>query len=482
MTWILLGALLVTAGCAAAPQKGRSDAAGPAVAGSPPIGDQFAPVDADHPLASVWNDPGYTRRLMESYAPAPDVEPQVSPEEGMMFREEIIPLLRDEGLRERAIQKLEGMIQPHGSALFEFQLGNVYFQDGELTNAVRYFLEATAKFPDFRRAWQNLGFALARDGRYADAIAPLGRAISLGATESKMYGVLGFCYMNEERWVSAEAAYKQAMMLEPENADFKLGIVKCYVQQRNYSAASAMLDELLVQFPDREQIWTLQANVYLQTEQPDLAAVNLEMLRRMGKATAKNLTLLGDIYMTQDATALALPVYLEAVDKQGAEDWAPALRAAGIMVGRGAWKESSALFEKIREVAGEKLSEAEKMQLLKLESKVAMANGRGNDAIRVLEEIVELNPLDGEALLLAGDCYSRAGDTETAAFRYDLASKIDGFEADAFIKQAQLLAQSSKYAEAVELLRKAQKIRPRDNVQQYMEAIERAARRSGRSG
>jgi tetratricopeptide (TPR) repeat protein len=464
----------VIAGCGISALAREKTSKTPEAPALPP--DQFAPVPDGDPLASIWNDPDFTRRLMGTYAALPDVEPKVSPEEGLLFREELVPLLRDD--REKAVKKLQGLVQSDGSALFEFTLGNVYFQDGDLTNAVRYFEQAVAKFPYFRRAWQNLGFAHARDGQYEEAIGPLARAISLGATDSKLFGLLGFCYMNQEQWISAESAYRQGMLLEPGNADYKLGIVKCQVAQENYGAALAMLKELLQQFPDREQLWTLQAKVYLQTDKPDEAAVNLEMLRRMDKATAANLILLGDIYVTQEATALAMPVYLEAIEMEGADNLKPALRAAEIMVGRGAWEESGELFAKIREVGQRRMSNEEEMTLLKLESKVAMATGEGDQAIRVLEQIIEKDPLDGEALLLAGDYYAAAGDGEKARFRYDLASKIDGFEADGLVKQAQLLAQSSKYVESLELLRRAQKIKPRDNVQRYLEAIERVARTS----
>jgi hypothetical protein len=49
------------------------------------------------------------------------------------------------------------------------------------------------------------------------------------------------------------------------------------------------------------------------------------------------------------------------------------------------------------------------------------------------------------------------------------------------VKQAQLLAQSQKYAQATELLKKAQKVKPRDNVQRYLDKLEQLARTAGRS-
>jgi hypothetical protein len=47
--------------------------------------------------------------------------------------------------------------------------------------------------------------------------------------------------------------------------------------------------------------------------------------------------------------------------------------------------------------------------------------------------------------------------------------------ADAFLKHAQLKVQQQKYTQAVELLRRAQKAKPRDNVARYLERVEQVA-------
>ena len=148
-------------------------------------------------------------------------------------------------------------------------------------------------------------------------------------------------------------------------------------------------------------------------------------------------------------------------------------------MGRGAWDDAKKLFAKIRGT-GTGLTGADELKLLKLESKVAMAGGEGDKAIVTLEQIIQKDPLDAEALLLAGDYYSKNGQREKAEFRYITAASIQGFEADAFVKHAQLLVQTQKYTQAVELLRKAQKFKPRDNVQRYLDKVEQLAR-SGRS-
>jgi Flp pilus assembly protein TadD len=179
--------------------------------------------------------------------------------------------------------------------------------------------------------------------------------------------------------------------------------------------------------------------------------------------------------MMKEAKDLALDVYLEAIEMDGNGDVQRSLRAADIMVSRGEWEEASRLFAKIRTAHGTTMTEEETFKLLKMESKVAIANGNGQEALAVLEQIIEKNPLDGEALLMAGDFYSQNGDQEKAVFRYEMASKVSGFEADAWLKHAQILVRSQEYTKAIDLLERAQKSNPRDNVQKYLDSVQRVA-------
>ena len=353
----------------------------------------FAPLPEDHPLASLWNDPDLPG-LLGSYGFNSEVEPRMSPEEQVMYRDKVVPLLREDP--KKAMPVLEGLVKPAATAVFDFTLGNVYFQTEDLTNAIIHFEGALAKFPDYRRAQKNLAFALVRSGQYAAAIKPLTRTVALGGGDGKVFGLLGFAYMNQGRAASAEAAYSQALVYEPDNADFKLGLTKAAVSAANYDRALALLDEMLAQFPQRDNLWTLQANIYIQKEQPARAAVSLEMLRRLGKATAPNLYLLGDLYMMQESRDLALTAYLEAIEKDGGQNPAKALRACQILVSRSAWEEARQLFARLRS-ASNQLGDADELKLLKLESKVALSSGSGAEAVKVLQQIIAKNPLDGEA-------------------------------------------------------------------------------------
>ncbi len=474
----LLLAVLVTVTTTAGGQTTRSRrnresaaAETAAMAATRPV--TFAPVPADHPLAGVWNDPDFARRLAGSYGFLSEAEPRLNVEEQVVFRDRIVPLLREDPAK--AIPELQAAQKSGASAVFDFTLGTVYFQTEDFTNAVKQYELALAKFPDYRRAQRNLALALMRSGRIAEAIRPLTRTIELGGADGKIYGLLGFAHLSEGRLISAEAAYKQAMVFEPDNLDYLLGLVKSYLGSNNLDAAVALLDELIQMHPEKENLWALQANVFVQQEQPARAIVNLEVLRKLDLADAANLALLGDLYLSEEHRDLALDAYTASIEKDGGKTPARSLRAAEILVSRGAHAQARILVERIRSAAtpfGD-----DELRLLKVEARVALADGRGEDGIRILESLVERNPLDGEALLLAGDYLARNGQAEKAAFRYDAAAKITGFEPDALLKQAQLKVSDQKYSEAVELLRRAQKLKPRDNVARYLEKVEQAAAR-----
>jgi tetratricopeptide (TPR) repeat protein len=472
---LLLSLVLSSASVEAATKKDKNAASPAPKAASAPAA--FAPVPTNHELASIWNDPEFTRRLVGSYGFLSEAEPKLIGEELQFYTNKIVPLLQED--RKKALPLLEARAQqPGSSAQFDYLLGSIQFENEDLTNAVKNFENALGKAKDFRRAQKSLGLALARSERYEEAIKPLVRTITLGGADGGVYGVLGFCYLNQGRFASAEGAYKQALVFDPEKKDFKLALVRCAIGSGNFDYALALLDELLQQYPTQENLWTLQANVYIKKEQPTNAVIGFEMARRLGKATADQLFTLGDLYMTQEARDLALNAYLEAIEKDGGQKMAKALRPAQILVSRSAWDEARALFAKIR--ASGTLTGPEELKLLKLESKMMLATGDGEKAIKTLEEIRTKNPLDGEALLLAGDYYARHGKPELAEIRFGDAAKLEGFEADACVKHAQLFVQAQKYPQALELLKKAQKAKPRDNVQRYLEKVEQLAR-SGRS-
>jgi tetratricopeptide (TPR) repeat protein len=131
----------------------------------------------------------------------------------------------------------------------------------------------------------------------------------------------------------------------------------------------------------------------------------------------------------------------------------------------------------IHQVWDGKLEEADRRTLLKLEARLSMTEGTGSaETARLLEEIIQLDPLDGDALMLLGQYCSQQNEPDRAIFYYERAASLEAFEVNAKIRQAQVLVGMGRYADAVPLLRRAQELKPRDDVARYLEQVERIAK------
>jgi len=209
--------------------------------------------------------------------------------------------------------------------------------------------------------------------------------------------------------------------------------------------------------------------------QPLKAAEIYELVDHLGKSTVDSLNMLGDIYINEELYETAVKSYIRAMEIKADNAERP-IRAAKVLAARGGLKETKELIECIEKLYGENLKTENHKDILKLQARIAVAEGQADQEVRVLEEIVELDPLDGEALILLGQNSSRTGDNEKAIFYYERAEAIEKYEADAKVHHAQLLVKNGKYAEALPLLRRAQVINPRDNIQEYLEQVERVAK------
>ncbi|HYC79009.1 MAG TPA: tetratricopeptide repeat protein [Planctomycetota bacterium] len=471
----LLATLAVATSCASKrePSAGANGARALFAAHPEP---ESRPATAPRPSPETeefFADPAFRRRFVESYLAESEVEPKVSlPEREKLQR--VLELIAAEKLEEAA-GSLAAMRGPAAGAVVDFMYANIRFQQERLDEAAAAYAMATQKFPKFRRAWKNLGVIRVRQGAWADATQPLTRVIELGGGDAVTYGLLGYAFSNQENHLSAESAYRMATLIDPATPDWKMGLARSLFKQKRFADAAALCGSLIESDPARADLWLLQANAYIGLGHPMKAAENYELVDRLGKSTAESLSMLGDIYVNHELFDLAANAYLKALTTFPNASPDRALRAAKAMTARGALKEAKVLAEGVEERRGPSLSTADRRDLLKVRARIAVASGADAEEVKVLEEIVSLDPLDGEALILLGQQKARAGELEKAIFHYERAASLEAFEADAKVRHAQLLVSKNRYAEALPLLRRAQALKPRDNVQEYLEQVERAA-------
>jgi tetratricopeptide (TPR) repeat protein len=426
---------------------------------------------------SYWNSEEFQKRFLNTYGSNKEIEPEI-PDEQIEIMQAVQELMSEDV--DSAATELELLLQDDPdnelSAQFDFILANLFFQGDKNEKAAKWYNSAVGKFPKFRRAWKNLGLVYAKSGQMKKSVKPFTEAIALGENDALTYGLLGTALLQQEDYLSAESAYRTALLFEPETLDYKLGLAQAILRQQKFGEAASLSGELIGKYPDKADFWMMQANAYLGLEKPMKAAENFEILDRMGKATPESLNLLGDIYATLENMSMAANAYARALkaDESGKPD--AALRAARILAGRAAYSEAKLLISEIKKVAADRMSDDQKKDLLKTESRIALAEGADEQAAKVLQEVVEMDPLDGDALLLLGQHFQRYDEPEKAQMYYERAADLEKFEADASVRLGQLFVSLKKYSEALTHLRRAQEIKPRDNVGQFLEKVERMAK------
>ncbi|MBF0334623.1 MAG: tetratricopeptide repeat protein [Alphaproteobacteria bacterium] len=97
--------------------------------------------------------------------------------------------------------------------------GKALVRAGRLDDAVKSFLEAVARNPNFGEAYGNLGVALHALGREAMAIGPLRRATELLPTSPDAYNNLGGAFGALRQFDEAIHCFRKALALNQDHAD-----------------------------------------------------------------------------------------------------------------------------------------------------------------------------------------------------------------------------------------------------------------------
>lgn len=87
---------------------------------------------------------------------------------------------------------------------------------GQYDKAVTALRPLTAEYPRYSGPWANLGIALARLGRDAEAETALRQALALKAAAPEVHNELGMLHRRAGRFAEARAAYATALAAAPD--------------------------------------------------------------------------------------------------------------------------------------------------------------------------------------------------------------------------------------------------------------------------
>jgi tetratricopeptide (TPR) repeat protein len=450
------------------------------------------------PPSDLFRDPKFVRDFVGSYGFLSEVEPKVSADEQAALGT-IRELFGQSKFREaeaelaRFIQETEKPTDPKKapaeiSPAMVFVLANLYFQADRPDEARRAFLEAIRRFPRFRRAHTNLAYLYISQNKTDEAMPMLQKAIELGENSARAYGLLGYCHLLKKNAVAAENAYRQAYLMDASSRDWKLGLAQALMAQEKYPEAASMVGTLIEQNPNDKQLWLQQTSAYIAMERKDDAIVNLETLRLKGIADEANLNLLGNLHMDRNEPQLALLAYLAAMDKASVLDITRALKSARILNDYGFPDKAEQFIARIRTKTGDQLPPADLTALLLTEVRVSQAKGEADRTGALLNQLIGLNPANGEVLVELGrhkdllsrneaDEEKRAALVNEARTNYQLAARIESVAYQANLALGQMLVRERRYPEALTHLQAALTLKKSESLEQYTSRVRRAADR-----
>jgi tetratricopeptide (TPR) repeat protein len=316
----------------------------------------------------------------------------------------------------------------------------------------------------------------------------LQKAIELGENSARAYGLLGYCHLLKKNAVAAENAYRQAYLMDASSRDWKLGLAQALMAQEKYPEAASMVGTLIEQNPNDKQLWLQQTSAYIAMERKDDAIVNLETLRLKGIADEANLNLLGNLHMDRNEPQLALLAYLAAMDKASVLDITRALKSARILNDYGFPDKAEQFIARIRTKTGDQLPPADLTALLLTEVRVSQAKGEADRTGALLNQLIGLNPANGEVLVELGrhkdllsrneaDEEKRAALVNEARTNYQLAARIESVAYQANLALGQMLVRERRYPEALTHLQAALTLKKSESLEQYTSRVRRAADR-----
>lgn len=428
-------------------------------------------------VAEIFRDPEFRERFIESYMSETDIEPTVTGKEEIELLRDVQTLLGQNKPNDAA-QLIKDNYNERSSAAFDVILGNIYRQAEQPEEAAATYRAAVEKHPKFRRAWGLLGHTYAQQGKFKKATQALTRVIELGGGRATDYGLLGVALSNQGKYLPAQAAFQNAAMLQPDQSRWTAYLADTMMRQQRFAEAAVLLGKLIEETPDKAAYWLAQGEAYAQLKKPMRAAENFEIAEALGGATTRSLTNLGVIYANQGLYDLAAQAYVRLLEKDENIKPDAVLRAADYMIRRGAVKESRELIAGIERLRGDRLDPDTKKSLLRAKVSIARAEQLADEEAAVLAEMVENDPLDGNALIQLGRYHATKEDDIKAVSFFERAAGIEKYEAKAKIAHAELLVRGGKYQQAIPLLRTALALEENDRIANFLKQVERFAKKS----
>lgn len=407
------------------------------------------------------------RIINESSSFLKEREPEMNAEEYALY-EKVVTLFATEA--KFAVKLLEAMVNEKEppSPAFEFILGNAYYSAGEIELAETHYRRAVQRYPNFVRAWNNLGILYYTAGRYAEAIPCFSKTVVLGDRDPTTFGLLGYCLEKQENYVAAEMAFMQALGGDPANPDWKEGLLRICIEGKQFVRAESVVKNLIRERPTETRYWLTYASILVEANRRMEAIALLETAAGAGVAGPEELNLLGDLYAHENLLPEAVAIYQKLLaTTSAAVGGRKLLNYAQVLISQGQRSEARKVLGTLKPGPGS----AEQIGLLQTWADLYVAEKNWPEARQEIETLLKLAPLNGRGLLTLGRTYAAENDLERAAFAFEGAFRQPGTTYLASLELANVELKNRHYRKSVEYLQKALSIEKTDAVEDYLARV-----------
>jgi len=336
------------------------------------------------------------------------------------------------------------------SAALLYLIGHTYLALDQYLPAETAFRNALVALPDYLRVHESLGLLYLRNERYDEARVHLARAAELGLHTPNLFGALGFLNQATHNYWGAASAYQQAMILEPDNEQWRRGLLFALAETHQYDSGLTLVEQMLQDDVSDPDLWLYRSHMSLQAGERDVALTSLETAIRLGDISAANLQVCATLHMELGSIRRAIEL-LRASVIQGLE-FEFVEQALNWLVLNDEWDYLAELLAALRE-RWDTLTEVQQSRILSREASVNLSADDEPAASTALEQALELDPGNADALMTLGNIHANNRNYTEAELLFQRASAYDRYRDSALISLAQIAIDQDDFARALEFLR-----------------------------
>jgi len=356
------------------------------------------------------------------------------------------------------------------SATVLYLIGHAYLALERYVPAEAAFKAALVPLPDYLRVHESLGLLYVQTERYAEARLHLARAAELGLNTAGLYAALGYLNAVTQNFWGAVSAYQQALAMEHDNRNWQTGLLQALRETQQYAAGLALVEQMLQDEPNDPVLWLYRAHMSLNADERGSALTSLETAIRLGDDSVANKQVAATLHVERGSIARAV----ELLKSASAQDLNFEFMEQAL-----AWLAYEDEWDYFRDLlasADERrssLTDSQRSLLLTRRSSLQLHDGNRQAATASLQEAVELDASNAEALIALGQAYRDDRDYNRAELMFQRASTFDLYRENALIELAQLAIDQQNFERALTLLRDVVKSNPaRTDLQRNVDALE----------